>query len=101
MKIQSMSKANGNDIQLRVVTKRASRIFAPEPAFRKQDAAKFGQTCVEQFKVSVLTWSRSPLAIAAVSRASTSGAKAAKAMTHAPSSANITRAERDLTILDC
>jgi hypothetical protein len=41
------------------------------------------------------------LASTAASRASTLGAKTGKAITDAPKSENIAKAERDLTILGC
>jgi hypothetical protein len=86
--------------QRRAVTRRACWIFAPEPGFRKQEAAKSGQICVEQFEVVVArTSSLSPFARTATSPASTLGAKPGSAITEAPRSVNIARAERDLTIL--
>jgi len=85
----------------RAVTRRASRIFPPEPAFRKQDAAKSGQTCVEQFEARARTSSRSPLASTAKSSVCTSGAKASKAVTDVARSKTIARADRDLTIFGC
>ena len=87
------------DIQRRVVTKRASRILEPEPGFRKQEAVKSGQTSVEQFELAARTSSRSLLPRTATSPAFTSGAKLGNAISEAPRSANIARAERDLTIL--
>jgi hypothetical protein len=84
--------------QRRAVTRRASTILAPEVPFRRQGAASSGQTCVEQFTAATLTSSRSALASTAVSLASTAGAKPGKAITDAPSRANIKKAERDLTI---
>jgi hypothetical protein len=86
------------DIQRRAVTRRASRIFAPEPGLCKQEGAKSGQTCVEQFELVARTSSRSPLAKAATSPAFTSGAKLGSAIAEAPRNVNIARAERDLTI---
>ena len=83
----------------RAVTRRASRIFAPEPGFRKQEAAKSGQTCVEQFEAAALTSSRSPLAKTVTSPASTLAAKLDNAIVEAPRSASIAKAERDLSIL--
>ena len=85
----------------RAVTRRASRIFPPEPAFRKQDAAKSGQTCVEQFEAATRTSSRSPLASTATSSVCTLGANTGKAITDAPRSANTARADSDLTIWGC
>jgi hypothetical protein len=86
--------------QRRAVTRRACWIFAPEPGFRKQEAAKSGQICVEHFEVVVArTSSLSPFARTATSPASTLGAKPGSAITEAPRSVNIARAERDLTIL--
>jgi len=85
----------------RAVTRRASRIFAPEPAFRKQDAAKSGQTCVEQLETAARTSSRSPLASAATSSVCTLGANPGKAITDAPRSASTARADSDLTIWGC
>src|ERR1700731_3039622 len=82
----------------RAVTRRASRIFPPEPAFRKQDAAKSGQTCIEQFEASARTSSRSALASTATSPVCTLGAKPGKAITEAPRSETIARADSDLTI---
>jgi hypothetical protein len=58
-------------VQRRAVTRRASRIFEPSPATRKQDAVMSGQTCVAQLIVPI--WRRSPLARAAVPLASTVG----------------------------
>src|ERR1700685_574820 len=88
----------GWDTQRRAVTRRASRILASEPAPRKQDEARFGQTWLEQFKAADRILSRSPLASTAASRTSTLGAKPGKAITDAPRNENIRRAERDLTI---
>lgn len=85
----------------RAVTSRASEIFLPEPVLRKQDAAKSGQTCVEQSRATSRTLSRSPLARTAISLASDFGANPGKAITAAPRSENIANAVRDLTILDC
>lgn len=85
-------------VQRRAVTRRASRIFAPESCFRKQEAAKSGQTCVEQFEEVARTSTRSPLARAATSPASSLGAKPGNAITEAPTSTSIANAERDLTI---
>ena len=85
----------------RVVTRRASSIFPPEPAFRKQDAAKFGQTWLEQFEAAARTSSRSPLASTATSSVCTLGAKPGKAITEAPRTKTIARADSDLTILSC
>lgn len=82
----------------RAVTRRTSRIFPPEPASRKQDAAKSGQTCVEQFEAAARTSSRSPLASTATSSVCTLGAKPGKAITEAPRSASTARADSDLTI---
>src|SRR3954471_17541647 len=85
-------------VQRRAVTRRASRIFAPEPGFRKQEAAKSGQTCAEQFEGVARASTRSPLARAATSPASSLGAKPGNAITEAPRSASIANAERDLII---
>ena len=85
----------------RAVTRRASKTLVPEPAFRKQDVAKSGQTCVEQFGTTARTSSRSPLASTATSSACTFEARPGKARTEAPRSINIARAECDLTILGC
>jgi len=85
----------------RAVTRRASRIFPPEPAFRKQDAAKSGQTCVEQFEAATRTSSRSPLASTTTSFVCTLGAKPGRAITDAPRSETTARADSDLTILGC
>src|ERR1700757_2491082 len=82
----------------RAVTRRASRIFPAEPAFRKQDAAKSGQTCVEQFEAVARTSSRSPLANTAKSSVCTLEAKPGKAITDAPRSKTTARADSDLTI---
>ena len=90
------------DIQRGVVTRRACRILEGEPDLRKQEAEKFGQTCVEQSVLrtsSLWTSSRSLFAKAATSLALTSGAKPGNAITEVPRSANIATAERDLTIL--
>jgi len=86
------------DAYRRAVTRRASKTFVPEPAFRKQDVAKSGQTCVEQFGTTARTSSRSPLASTATSSACTFEARPGKAKTEAPRSINIARAESDLTI---
>ena len=83
------------------VTRRASRIFPPEPTLRKQDAAKSGQTCVEQLETAGRTSSRSPLASTVTAPVSTLGAKPGKIITETPRSANIARADSDLTILSC
>jgi hypothetical protein len=85
----------------RAVTRRASRIFAPESAFRKQGAAKSGQTCVEQFEAAARTSSRSPLASTATSSVCTLGANPGKAITDAPRNASTARADSDLTIWGC
>src|ERR1700756_4599102 len=79
----------------RGVTRRASSIFPPEPAFRKQNAAKFGQTCLEQFEAADRASSRSPLASTATSSVCTLGAKPGKAITEAPRSKTIARADSD------
>jgi len=102
--IRYVGKRNGWDgtrCYRRAVTRRASRIFAPEPAFRKQDAAKSGQTCVEQFEAEARTSSRSPLASTATSSVCTLGANPGKAITDAPRSASTARADSDLTIWGC
>src|SRR6185437_613088 len=85
----------------RAVTRRASRIFPPEPAFRKQDAAKSGQTCVEQFEAVARTSSRSPLTSTAKSSVCTLAAKPGKAITDAPRSKTTASADSDLTIFGC
>lgn len=85
----------------RAVTRRASWIFAPESGLRKQDWARYGQTCVEQSETTARTSSRSPLARAAASPACTVGAKPGTAITAAPRRQNIARAERDFIILSC
>jgi hypothetical protein len=85
----------------RAVTRRASTIVAREAGLRKQDAARSGQTCVEQFGAAVWTGSRSALASATTSPASTLGAKVGKATTDAPRSEKIAIADSDLIILGC
>src|SRR5215207_2620313 len=84
--------------QRRAVTSRASRIFVSPPVVRKQAAAMSGQICVAQPGNGAWTCRRSPLASAAVSLASTLGARAGKAITEAPRSATTARAERDLSM---
>jgi hypothetical protein len=83
-------------VQRRAVTRRASRIFEPSPAIRRQEAAMLGQTCVAQFSKGARIWRRFPLASAAVSPASTLGA--GKATTATPRSMTTARAEKDLNI---
>ena len=58
-----------------------------------------GQTCVAQFSEAAPTGKRSPLARTGASRAATLGAKAGKAITEIPRSANAARAEKDLNIV--
>jgi hypothetical protein len=95
-------RENGQDWHYRrAVTRRASKIFPPEPAFRKQDAANSGQTWVEQLEAAARTFSRSPLASAAASPVCTFGEKPGKAITEVPRSTNIARANSVLTILGC
>ena len=71
------------------VTRRACRIAfgALEPATRRHEASKLGQACCEQSRPAVWMSSRSPLARACGTLASTSGAKpgrmASAAATHA------------------
>ena len=60
------------------VTRRASRIIDLEPAARRQEASKFGQDCCEQSLPTVRISSRSPLASACGTLASTCGAKPGK-----------------------
>ena len=79
---------------------RASTIFASEPVVRKHEAAKFGQTCLKQFRAAERTGSRSAFANATASLALALGANAGKAITDVPSPANIARARRDLIIWD-
>jgi hypothetical protein len=78
------------------VTRRASRILEAEPGFRKQEAEKFGQTCVEQSVARIA--SRSLFARAATSFALISGAKPGNAIAEAPRSVNIAMEQRDLII---
>src|ERR1700722_7250740 len=94
-------REKSRDAQRWTVTRRACRIFAPEFAFRRQEAAISGQTWVEQFEAATWSSSRSALASAAGSPASTFGAKPGKAITAAPRMKKIARAERDLTISGC
>lgn len=82
----------------RAVTRRASWIFAPEPARRKQEGASSGQTCVEQFDTTARSSSRSPLANAPTSSACTLGAKPGEAITRAPRRMKIASDSNDLTI---
>jgi hypothetical protein len=57
------------------VTSRASRIMPLEPATFRQEAWKFGQACCEQSRAAVWMSSRSALARACGTLASTCGAK--------------------------
>lgn len=99
--VNQCSKRRFGTCYRRAVTRRASTIVMCEPGLRRQDAAKFGQTCVEQFAAAPRTSSRSPLASAMTSPAAALGAKTGKAATDAPRSRKIARADRDSIILGC
>ena len=75
--------------------------LAAEPVFRKQEAAKSGQTCAPQSGATLRTSSLSALANAVISPASKVGANPGKAITAALESAKIAKAAADLTILNC
>jgi hypothetical protein len=67
----------------------------------RQVVAKLGHTSLEQSARGDQIASRSPLANAAISLASTLGAKDGNAITDAPRSAKIPKAANDLIILSC
>ena len=75
--------------------------LAAEPVFRKQEAAKSGQTCAPQSEAALRTSSLSALAKAVISPACDAGANPGKAITTALESAKIAKAAADLTILNC
>jgi hypothetical protein len=68
--------------------------------FCKQDAVKSGHTWLEQSPAADLIASRSPLADAATSLASTLGANPGNAITEAPRSAKIPKAANDFIIFE-
>jgi hypothetical protein len=78
------------------VTSRACRIPALEPAARRQDASKFGQACCEQSFPTGRISSRSALARACGTLASTVGAKPGRTVRAAAKDAAIATAERVL-----
>src|SRR6266851_8539517 len=78
------------------VTSRACRIVILEPATRKQEASKFGQTFCEQLDPTVWMSSRSPLARASGTLASTLGAKPGRMVSAAATNAAIAMAESAL-----
>src|SRR6266851_351599 len=75
------------------VTSRASRITVLEPATRRQEASKFGQACREQSGPTGRISSRSPLARANGTLASTCGAKPGRMVSAAATNAAIAMAE--------
>src|ERR1700730_13274463 len=78
------------------VTSRASRIRVLEPATRRQEASKFGQAFCEQLGPTAWISSRSPLARACGTLASTCGAKPGRTASAAATNAAIAKAESDL-----
>jgi hypothetical protein len=87
--------------QRRAVTRRASTILASELLVRKQAVANSGQTCLEQFRETGRTSSRSAFASATASLAFAVGAKLGNAITETPSTAKIAKAAKDLIIGGC
>ena len=78
------------------VTSRASRIMVLVPATRRQEASKFGQACCEQSRPTGRMSSRSPLARACGTLASTCGAKPGRTVRAAAINAAMAMAESAL-----
>src|SRR5438132_1625744 len=78
------------------VTRRASFTTSLEPAARRQEASKFGQACCEQSLPTVRISSRSPLASACGTLASTWGAKPGNTVSAAAMNAATAIAEKAL-----
>jgi len=70
----------------------------PEPAARKQDVSKFGQTCSEQSRPAGWVAGRLAVPGASDSFAFTSGTNMGKAIADTPRSAKIASGARDLII---
>src|ERR1700716_4159434 len=78
------------------VTSRACRMMVLEPATRRHEASKFGQACREQSRPTGWISSRSPLARACGTLASTCGAKPGRTVSAAATNAAIAIAESAL-----